>query len=64
MRFYHMKMSQYFPIPFELFGGDTNVKVDLSNYTTKADINNISQINTLRFELKENWSNLKAEVDN
>ena len=54
MRFYHMKMSQYFPIPFELFGGDTNVKVDLSNYTTKADINNIPQINTLRFELKEN----------
>ena len=26
-------MSQYFPKPYEPFGGDINVKVDLSNYT-------------------------------
>ena len=26
-----MKMSQYFPKPYEPFGGDTNVKFDLSN---------------------------------
>ena len=26
------KMSQYFPKPYESFGGDINVKVDLSNY--------------------------------
>ena len=32
------KMSQYFPKPYEPFGGDINVKVDLSNYATKADI--------------------------
>ena len=25
------KMSQYFPKPYEPFGGDINVKVDLSN---------------------------------
>ena len=25
-------MSQYFPKPYEPFGGDINVKVDLSNY--------------------------------
>ena len=31
-------MSQYFPKPYEPFGGDINVKVDLSNYATKADI--------------------------
>ena len=31
-------MSQYFPKPF---GGDINVKVDLSNYATKADVKNI-----------------------
>ena len=30
-------MSQYFPKPFEPFGGDVNVKVDLSNYATKID---------------------------
>ena len=28
-------MSQYFPQPYEPFGGDINVKVDLSNYATK-----------------------------
>ena len=27
-------MSQYFPKPYEPFGGDINVKVDLSNYAT------------------------------
>ena len=31
-------MSQYFPKLYEPFGGDINVKVDLSNYATKADI--------------------------
>ena len=29
------KMSQYFPKPYEPFGGDINVKVDLSNYAKK-----------------------------
>ena len=31
-------MSQYFPKPYEPFDGDINVKDDLSNYATKADI--------------------------
>ena len=35
-------MSQYFPKPYEPFGADINVNVDLSNYATKADIKNIS----------------------
>ena len=26
-----------FPRPYEPFGGDINVKVDLSNYATKTD---------------------------
>ena len=34
-------MSQFFPKPYEPFGGDINVKVDLSSYTAKADIKNI-----------------------
>ena len=29
------KMSQYFPKPYEPFGEDINVTVDLSNYATK-----------------------------
>ena len=31
-------MSQYFPKPYEPFGGDVNIKVNLSNYATKADL--------------------------
>ena len=34
-------MSQYFPKPYEPFGGDINVTVDLSNYATKDDIKNM-----------------------
>ena len=56
-------MSQYFSKPYEPFGGDINVKVDLSNYATKADIKNISHIDTSSFALKTNLANLKTEVD-
>ena len=56
-------MSQYFPKPYEPFGGDINVKVDLSNYATKADIKNISNVDTSSFALKSNLSSLKTEVD-
>ena len=56
-------MSQYFPKPYEPFGGDINVKVDLSNYATKADIKNISHVDTSSFVLKTNFANLKTEVD-
>ena len=57
------KMSQYFPKPFEPFGGDINVKVDLSNYATKADVKNITHVDTSSFALKTNLANLKTEVD-
>ena len=56
-------MSQYFPKPYEPFGGDINVKVDLSNYATKADIKNISHVDTSSFALKTNLPDLKTEVD-
>ena len=47
-------MNQYFPKLYESFGGDINVKVDLSNYATKADIKNISHVDTSSFALKTN----------
>ena len=53
-------MSQYFPKPF---GGDINVKVDLSNYATKTDIKNISHVDISSFALKSNLASLKTEVD-
>ena len=56
-------MSHHFPKPYEPFGGYINVKVDLSNYTTKADIKNISHVDTSSFALKSNLASLKTEVD-
>ena len=56
-------MSQYFPKPYEPFGGDISVKVDLSNYATKTDIKNITHVDTSSFALKTNLASLKTEVD-
>ena len=56
-------MSQYFLKPYEPFDQDINVKLDLSNYATKADIKNISHVDTSSFALKTNLANLKTEVD-
>ena len=56
-------MNQYISKPYEPFGGDINVKVDLSNYATKADIKNISHVDTSGFALKTNLASLKTKVD-
>ena len=56
-------MSQYFPKPFRSFGGNVNVKVDLSNYATKTDLKNVTHVDTSSFALKTNLANLKTEVD-
>ena len=56
-------MSQYFPKPYEPFGGDINVNVNVSSYATKADIKSISHVDTSSFALRTNLANLKSEVD-
>ena len=56
-------MSQYSLKPYEAISEDIDVKVDLSNYATKADIKNISHIDTSSFALKTNLPNVKTEVD-
>ena len=56
-------MSQYFPKPFRSFGGNINVKVDLSNYATKTDLKNVTRVETSGFALKTNLTSLKTEVD-
>ena len=40
-------MTQYFPKPFRSFEGNINVKVDLSNYTTKTDLKNVAHIDVV-----------------
>ena len=54
------KISQYFPKLYELSGGDINVEVDLSNYATKANVKNITHVDTSSFGLKANLANLKT----
>ena len=56
-------MSQYFPKSFRSFRRNIDVKVDLKNYATKADIKNISHVDTSSFALKANLANLKTYVD-
>ena len=56
-------MSQYFPNLYEPFGGDINVKADLSNYSTKTDLKNLPHVDVSSFALKSNLASLKTEVD-
>ena len=56
-------MSQYFPKPYEPFGGDINVKVDLSNYAIKTDLKNLAHVDISSFALKSNLASLKTEAD-
>ena len=46
-------MSQHFRKPYGPFGGDINVKVDLSNYATKVDIKIISHVDASSSALKK-----------
>ena len=63
MKFPCIKMSQYFSKPFRSFGGNINVKVDLSNYATIAYLKNVTHADTSSFALKTNLASLKTEVD-
>ena len=56
-------MSQYFPKTYEPFGGDINVKVDLSNSARKTNLKNVSHVDVSSFALKSNLASLKTEVD-
>ena len=58
-----IKTSQYFPKPYEPYGADINVKVDLSNYGTKTDIKNIRRVNTSTFALKSATTSALTAVE-
>ena len=63
LKFHCIKLSKYYPKPCEPFDRNINVKVDLSNYTTKTDAKNISYVDTSSFALETNLANLKTEFD-
>ena len=47
-------MSQYISKQFTSFGGNINVKVDLSNHATKTDLKNLTHVDTYKFCTKKN----------
>ena len=57
------RISQYFLKPYKSFGGDINVKVNLSNYAPKLELKIASGIDTSNFALKPNLATLKVEVE-
>ena len=55
-------MSQYFP-PYNNFSENIKVELNLSNYATKKDVNDITHVDVSGFASKTNLAALKTEVD-
>ena len=49
--------------PYEPFGGGIDVKVDLSNNATKANLKNVAGVGTSKVAEKVDWVSLKSNVD-
>ena len=58
----YYKMSTYYP-PYKSSSNDIKVELDLTNYATKTDLNNITHVDTSSFASKINLAALKSEVD-
>ena len=56
-------MNQRFPKPHKSFERDITVKVDLSNYATKANLRNATGADTSKLASKSDLASLKAEAD-
>ena len=57
----YYKMS-YYP-PYKSSSNNIKVELDLTNYATKTDLNNITHVATSSFASKTNLAALKTEVD-
>ena len=55
-------MNEYFPKPKSL-EGRVEVELGLSNYATKADLNNATGVDTSKFAKKVDLANLKSNVE-
>ena len=55
-------MSQYYP-PYRSSSNNIKVQLDLDNYATKTDLNNITHVDVSSFASKTNLAALKTEVD-
>ena len=52
----------YYP-PYKSSSNNIKVELDLTNYATKTDLNNITHVDTSNFASKTNLAALKSEVD-
>ena len=59
----YIKMSQYFTKVYKPLGGDIIVKLDLSNFETKTDLENATGIDTSNLAAKSDLTSVKVEVD-
>ena len=55
-------MTQYYP-PYRSSSNNIKVELDLANYATKTDLNNITHVDVSSFASKTNLAALKTEVD-
>ena len=55
-------MSQYYP-PYKSSSKNVKVELDLTNFATKMDLKNITQVDVSSFASKTNLAALKTEVD-
>ena len=55
-------MSQYY-LPYSSSRNNTKVELDLANYATKTNLNNITHVDVSSFASKTNLAALKTEVD-
>ena len=58
----YYKMNTYYP-PYKISSNNIKVELDLTNYATKTDLNNITHVDTSSFASKTNLAALKTEVD-
>ena len=58
----HSINAEYFPEP-KLSEGRVKVELDLSNYATKVDLKNATDVDTSKFAINVDLANLKSNVD-
>ena len=58
----YYEMSTYYP-PYKSSSNNIKVELNLTNYATKTDLNNITHVETSSFASKTNLAVLKTEVE-
>ena len=58
----YYKMSRYY-LPYKSSSNNIKVELDLTNYETKTNLNNITHVDTSSFVSKTNLAALKSEID-